>query len=150
GAEYVITGQTTLNGQPCAKMEAVGDNSNPLNCNANPAPYYFYESNDSIFFASDYDNTFRLAFDFGAEAGDSWEFTYPVEIYGDYTTYLVTVDSISTIQQDGQDLKVMYLDYDLISGEDFSLMEVQQYTVIEKMGATQIFFVPFGYWNVCE
>src|SRR5690554_389427 len=65
GAEYVITEQTTLNGQHCAKMEAVGDNSNPLNCNANPAPYYFYESNDSIFFASDYDNTFRLAFDFG-------------------------------------------------------------------------------------
>ncbi len=150
GAEYVITEQTTLNSQPCARMEAVGDNPNPLGCNANPAPYYFYETNDSIFFASDYDQTFRLAFDFGAEPGDSWEFTYPVEVYGDYTTYLVTVDSISTVQQDGQDLKVMFLDYNLISGEPSSSMELEQYTVIEKMGATQIFFVPFGYWHVCE
>lgn len=149
-ALFTITEQTSLNDQACAKMEAIGDNPNPLSCNANPAPYYFYESNDSIFFASGYDHTFRLAFDFGAEAGDSWQFKYPVEMTENFTTYLVTVDSISTIQQDGQNLKVMYLDYDLISGEDFSLMEVQQYTVIEKMGATQMFLVPFGYWNVCE
>lgn len=149
-AQFTITEQTTINGQPCAKMEAVGDDTNPLDCNANPAPYYFYESNDSIFFASDYDTTFRLAFDFGAEPGDSWQFTYPVEMFENFTTYLVSVDSISTIQQDGQELKVMYLDYEIISSEEYSGIGYEKFTAIEKIGATQMFFVPFGYWNVCE
>ena len=149
-ALFTITQQTILNGRPCAKMEAVGDDSNPLSCNANPAPYYFYESNDSIFFASEYDHTFRLAFDFGAVAGDSWFFTYPVELYENFTSYLVTVDSTNTIQQDGQDLKVMYLDYEITSGEEYSAIGYFNLTVIEKVGTTRMFFVPFGYWHICE
>lgn len=149
-AMYVITEQTTVSDQVCAKMEAVGDNDNPLSCNANPPAYYFYESNDSIFFASDYDNTFRLAYDFGAEEGDAWEFTYPVEMNAGFTTYLVTVDSVSTTQQEGQDLKVLYLDYALISGEEHSAIGFDKITIIEKIGATQVFMVPFGYWQICE
>lgn len=148
--QYTITEQTVLNGQACAKMEAIGDDPNPLDCNANPAPYYFYESNDSIFYASDYDNTFRLAYDFGAEDGDAWEFVYPVEMYGDQTVYSVTVNNVSTIQQDGQELKVMDLGYEIVSGEDYSQIGYQEITIIEKIGATILFYVPFGYWSICE
>lgn len=149
-AVFSITEQTVLNGQPCAKMEATGNDPNPLSCNASPAPYYFYESNDSIFYASDYDNTFRLAFDFGAEVGDTWEFEYPVELYDNQTIYNVMVNSISTIQQDGQELKVMDLGYAILSGEDYSSIPYQEITVIERVGATLLFFAPFGYWNICE
>lgn len=151
-AEFTVTEQTILNGQACSKMEVFStDNHNSLGCIATPPPYYFYESNDSIFYASDYDNTFRLAYDFGAEAGDSWEFIYPVAEFADFTNYIVTVDSTSTIQQDGQELKVMYLDYTLISGEEYSSIGYWKFTIIEKIGATQnMFFVPFGYWSVCE
>lgn len=149
-AQYTITEQTNLNGQDCAKMEAIGDDPNPLTCNATPAPYYFYESNDSIFYTSDYDNTFRLAYDFGAEEGDSWEFEYPVEMFDNLTVYSVTVNSVSTIIQDGQELRVMNLGYTIVSGEEYSGIGYQEITVIEKVGATILFYVPFGYWNICE
>lgn len=151
-AEFTITDQTTLNGQACAKMEVFSDdNQNSLGCIATPPPYYFYESNDSIFYASDYDNSFRLAYHFGAEAGDSWEFIYPVAEFDNFTKYMVTVDSVSTIQISGQDLKVMYLDYAYLSGEEYSSIGYDKFTLIERIGVTEnSFFGPFGYWSVCE
>jgi len=68
---FAITEQAVVNSQPCSKMEVADGGTNPFLCAPIPPPYYLYESNDSVFYASDYDNTFRLAYDFGAEVGDS-------------------------------------------------------------------------------
>jgi hypothetical protein len=148
-AEYTITEQTTFNGQACARMGAMGDDDNPLFCNAISAPYYFYESNDSIFFANDYDNTFRLAYDFGAEEGDSWEFSFPVEMDDTVSVYNAVVTEVSTINVDGQELKQMTLQYDAISGQQFAVV-APEVTVTEKLGAHQFFLVHFGPWSICE
>ena len=147
-AIFSITEQTTLNGQACAKMEATGNNSNPLNCNAAWPPYYLYESDDSIFFATDYDNTFRLAYDFGAEPGDTWEFIVPIDIFETETVYMVTVNNVTTTEIDGQELKQMNLNYQHISGDD-SYIGWQNLPVTEKIGAVP-FLIPFGKWSVCE
>ena len=147
-AEFTITEQTILNGQACAKMEAVGDDPNPLICNAAWPPYYLYESNDSIFYATYHDNTFRLAYNFGAQPGDTWEFVEPVEVYQDETAYTVTVNDISTIIVSGQELKQLTLNYQQVQGDSNSGGGGIK-TVIEKIGATS-FFIPFGFWNICE
>ncbi len=147
-AVFSITEQTTLNGQACAKMEAVGVNSNPLDCNAAWPPYYLYESNDSIFFATNYDNTFRLAYDFGAQPGNTWQFIVPIDIFETETVYTVTVNDVTTIEIDGQEFKQMGLNYQHISGKD-SYLGWQNLTVTEKIGAVP-FLIPFGSWSVCD
>lgn len=149
-AEFTITEQTILNGQACAKMEAGGDDPNPLSCNLAWPPYYLYESNDSIFYATDYDNTFRLAFDFGAQPGDTWEFVETVEAHESETVYTVNVVDVSVIEISGQELKQITLNYHhQVGSEDDSSHGIQNINVIEKIGATT-FFIPFGSWNVCE
>lgn len=147
-AVFTITEQATLNGQPCAKMEAVGDNAHPLICNATQPPYYFYESNDSVFYASEYDQKFRLAYNFNAQPGDTWQFVEPVEIYGDSSVYTVTVNDVSTIIINGEELRVLTLFYQPNPGE-WNSSGYGVKTVIEKIGGGS-FFIPFGYWNVCE
>lgn len=149
-AEFTIVEQTTLNGQACAKMEAVGDNPNPLSCNATWPPYYLYESNDSIFYATDYDNTFRLAFDFGAQAGDSWEFVETVDMHEGETFYTVNVIDVSIIEINGQELKQLTLSYQVHeSSEEYSSKSPHNINVIEKIGGGT-FFIPFGEWSICE
>jgi hypothetical protein len=145
-AEYTISEQTTLNGQACAKMEAMGDDPNPLGCNAISAPIYLYESNDSIFFANDYDPTFRLAYDFGAEVGDSWEYAFPVEMADTVVEYNVTVADVSSINIDGQDLKQMTLDYEGVNEEG----AIFQSIVTEKFGAQKFLLFSFNQLFICE
>jgi hypothetical protein len=151
-AQYTITEQTELNGQPCAKMEAIGDDPNPMYCNVLSAPYYVYESNDSIFFANDFDNTFRLVYYFGAEQGDTWDLIYTSEYNEGETVHLVTVDSVYSRVIDGVTLKVMDLSYEYVSGNDQAGIMRPTATVTERLGASEPFSIIFGYriQGLCE
>src|SRR6056297_2805571 len=69
---YGITEETTFAGRACVKMEKISNLG--LGCMGLQPPFYFYVSNDSLYFANDELDEFRLAIDFGAVPGDSWEF----------------------------------------------------------------------------
>jgi hypothetical protein len=147
-----VTEEVILNDQVCKKIERLEPENNALfGCSSLLPPFYVYESNDSIFFASDYDTTFRLAYDFGAEIGDTWIFDVPVEIFEGLTSYEVTVTDIQTEEIDGQALKVLTLDYEIISGEEYSYVGFNSLEITEYLGRVEKDFIfPFGDWNVCD
>lgn len=144
--DFAITGQTVLNGTECSKMEVPEGEENPFVHFSVIAPYYFYESNDSVFYATDYDPTFRLAYDFNAETGDSWLFHVPVEEFDVVDTFLVTVNDVSTAIIDGEELRVLNLTYDNISpvAHTYILQNPIDITVTERLGSPVLFFVPVG------
>ena len=124
-------------------MDVPAGEENPFTYFAVTAPYYFYESNDSVFYATDYDPTFRLAFDFNAEPGDSWLFIVPVEMFDEVDTVVVTVDDASTTTINGEELRVLDLTYDNIAPTNHTTIPPSM-RVIERLGSLQMFFVPFG------
>ncbi|MCA1764333.1 MAG: T9SS type A sorting domain-containing protein [Flavobacteriales bacterium] len=144
--DFTITEQTALNGTECSKMDVPAGEENPFNHFSVIAPYYFYESNDSVFYATDYDPTFRLAFDFNAEPGDSWLFIVPVEVFDEVDTFLVTVNDVSTTNINGEELRVLDLTYDNISPVEHTwiLQNPIDISVTERLGSPVLFFVPFG------
>lgn len=149
---YTVTEEVVVNGTPCKKIERMGlGEENLFNCFAFSGPYYVYESNDSVFFANDYDNTFRLAYDFNAEVGDSWVFEVPVENFDEMTTYEVTVNAVDTEMIDGQSLRSLTLDFEVVTGEEYSSIGYNSLQVLEYLGVKENgFLIPFGDWNVCE
>lgn len=146
---YGITEQTTFAGQLCAKMERISTLG--LGCMALEAPYYFYVSNDSLYYATDDFEDFRLAVYFGAEPGDSWEY---ITGYGENTTsFTATVNSVTTIDVDEITLRRLNITYqfDTESGEmmyDYIYPETMEIT--EVIGASHMFFVPLGHGSVCD
>jgi hypothetical protein len=163
-ATFQITEQTTFADRDCAKMELMDANWAPFStwnpCIPAEAPYYFYESNDSVFYASEIDSTFHLAYYFGAEADDNWLFVVPAQSdwagagFSGVDTFLVTVLSVAQISLDGQELKVMELAYENISSIIQTAIEPFTVTVTEKIGSSQYFFIPIfdigGEIWVCE
>jgi len=106
---YGITEQTTFAGQACAKMERISTLG--LGCMALEAPYYFYVSNDSLYYATDDFEDFRLAVYFGAEPGDSWEY---ITGYGENTTsFTATVNSVTTMDVGDITLRRLSISYQL-------------------------------------
>lgn len=149
---FEVTEEVILNDKDCKKIERLEPENNFLyGCSSLQPPFYVYESNDSIFFANDYDTTFRLAYDFGAEIGDTWIFEVPVEVFQGITSYETTVTDIQTDQVDGQNVKVLSLSYELIGGEEFSHIGYASAQITEYIGVTEKdFLFPFGDWNVCD
>lgn len=143
---FSITEQTVINGIACSKMDVAEGVSNPFTHFAVPPPYYFYTSNDSVFYASDYDPTFRFAYDFGAAPGDSWVFEAPIELYDAVGSYAVAVDAIGTTVIDGEELRTLDLSFTDLEDEPWLSLEgiPNGMTVTERLGAPHFFFVPFG------
>jgi hypothetical protein len=149
---FVVSEEVVFNERLCKKIERLGPENNSLyGCSSLLPPFYVYESNDSVFFANDYDNTFRLAYDFGAEIGDTWVFDVPVEVFEGLTSYEVTVSDIQMEEIDGQALKVLTLDYEVISGDEYSAIGHSSLEITEYLGTIdKDFLFPFGNWNVCD
>lgn len=144
--DFTISEQTTLNGTECSKMDVPEGEDNPFTHFAVTAPYYFYTSGDSVFYATDYDPTFRLGFDFGAQPGDSRHFIVPVEMFQETDTFLVTVDAFSTTMIDGEELRVLDLTYENISpvAHTWILQDPISISVTERLGSPVLFFLPVG------
>ena len=96
--------ETVFAGRDCVKMKVVG--GYPFLCTPFDTPIYFYESNDSVFFAMEVDDSFRLAYNFNAEVGSGWEYALPVsESVIDY--FNVEVMAVNTSMVDGNEVKGM-------------------------------------------
>ncbi len=155
-ANYAITEQTEYAGQTCAKMDYVGgsempidDSENAFLCMAVQPPYYFYTSGDSVFYASENDGEFHLAYDMGAQMGDTWEFIVPVREEGVpgvfVDTFVAEVVDASIVTVEGQSLRRLTLEY-TYAGEGDPNTDLGGYgevTVTEYLGA-QGFILPFG------
>lgn len=147
---FGITEETTFAGKNCAKMEPIPIESG-LPCSSITPPYYYYVSNDSLFFAKSSDTEFQLAVDFGAGVGDSWNFTTGENEFA--TEYLVTVSGISTIEVEGYTLRKLELSYSFNEGsgvEPFIFIYPSSLEVIEVVGSLHQFFTPFGQNGVCD
>lgn len=165
-ANYAITEQTEFAGRACAKMDYAGgsempfdDSENAFLCMAVQPPYYFYTSGDSVFYASENDGEFHLAYDMGAQIGDTWEFVVPVkehEVPGVFVdTFIAEVLDASIVTVDGQSLRRLTLEYSYAGdGDPHTALEgYGEVTVTEYLGADKGFFLPFGdasVVTVCE
>jgi hypothetical protein len=148
--KYGITEETTHAGKSCYKMEKLDFGGGLLGCMALQAPFYFYVSNDSLYYSVDELDYWRLAIDFGAEPGDSWDF---VTGMGTTTLYTAHVDSVNDIEVEGHTLRQLVISYsfDIESGDPYKV-ELYPETIIvtEVIGAADLFFVPFGKGAACD
>lgn len=131
----------------CVKMEAGDDYA--FQCSPIAPPYYFYESNDSVFFATPEDGTFRLAYDFGAETGDTWSHIIPVEATSSVDTFQVEVLEVNEIDVAGETLKELVLAYTNVSQNAVEIFPAE-ISVLEYIGATSDLFVPLGKLSPCD
>lgn len=97
------TGDTIINNINC-KILAGGN----LPCANGPMgdneETYTYEENGKVFLYDYGINDFHLLADFNAQVGDQWSFSHP-----SFDPWVVQLDSISVMQLNGFDLKVLHL-----------------------------------------
>lgn len=137
-----------LQNQECVKMETVGDY--PLQCSPFQKPFYFYQSNDSIFYASEIDSVFRLAYNFNATVGESWEYVVPSSIEGLADTFNVEVLTVNTVNIEGNDVKELLLNYQNISVNHYLEIFPQEMAVMEFIGSSGSLFIPTGQVAFCD
>lgn len=155
--KYGISEETVFAGQECVKMEKLDFGTGGMWCRTLIDPYYFYESNDSLYFASELDSTFRLVADFGALVGDSWLYVLPAPFFDDeiivVDTFLITVTNVEIINIDGHNLRKLSLDLEWLGNSDPSLEFFQELYfdvhMIEVIGGTG-FFAPLGRYSTCD
>lgn len=149
--KYSITEETYFAGKQCAKMEGIS--SLELGCMSLQPPYYFYVSNDSLYYANESDSTFRLIADFGASVGDSWEYQVITDINNQVVvdTFLVTVTGINVLNIEGEELRELELDYQWIGSSFYDEMWLWPYSenLTEVIGGLG-FFAPFGQLGFCD
>ncbi len=148
---YGITEQTTFAGQECAKMERLS--SNGIACLSLQPPFYFYISNDSLYYANESDSTFRLVADFGASVGDSWEYHVITDIDNPVVvdTFLVTVTGVNMLNVQGEELRQLEMDYEWLGSSFYDEVWLGLYgaNLTEVIGG-EGFFAPFGQLGVCD
>lgn len=151
---YGITEQTTFSGKECAKMERTS--SNGLGCMSLQPPFYFYISNDSLFYTNESDSTFRLIADFGASIGDSWEYHVITDIDNPVVvdTFLVTVSGVNMLNIEGEELRQLELAYEWLGSSFYEEQWLAPYTgfpaiLTEVLGGNG-FFAPFGQIGFCD
>src|SRR5690554_711045 len=144
-AEFAMS-EAVFADRDCVKMEAVG--GYPFLCTPFDTPMYFYESNDSVFFAMEVDDNFRLAYNFNAEVGSGWEYALPVsQSVIDY--FNVEVIAVNTVIVDGHEVKEMVLKYQSIAAERHVEIFPEEIRVREYLGAMNTFFIPLGHILAC-
>ncbi len=138
------------NGQLASKVDVVAGNTNPFGCTILQPPFYFYESNDSVFYSTDDLSAYYLAYVVSNEVSQSWTYTLvdPVwEINGDFG---VSVSSTEQISVDGYDLIQTELNYTPISFEMFTVIYPESRAFLEGVGGIDHFIVPLGHLSVCD
>jgi hypothetical protein len=100
------TGDTIINGKSCNVINHL--RGFPA-CYGYQTPVYMYQSNDTVYFYNKQSKSFSTLYVYGAKAGDSWTVRYP---RGDIQ---VLVDSISNIEVLGEESRVQYVTYKILS-----------------------------------
>lgn len=141
---YTVTELTEYLGQPCSKIEA---ESGFFGCLLALPPYYMYESNDTVYFATEEMNEFAI----GMIYTEGAEWVYTVEYFDLEGSLNATVSDLSTITIDGQELAALQVTYSPVSEEDQWIeLFPETRTVWEYMGDPNMFIIPFGKIGFCD
>lgn len=154
--KYGITEETTLVDQPCVKMEQLEFGSGVIGCIVISDPFYFYTSNDSLFYACELDSTFRLVADFNASIGDTWKYQVVSgsEASVGVDTFLVTVTNVTTLNIESNELRQLEVNYEWLGSTFNDEQWLELYfgfpaKITEVIGGNG-FFAPFGKSGVCD
>ncbi|MCZ4409827.1 T9SS type A sorting domain-containing protein [Cryomorphaceae bacterium 1068] len=141
---YSVTELTDFLGQPCSKIEPLPSG---LGCLHNEPPYYMYESNDTVYYATQEMDSFAI----GMIYSDGAEWIYTVDLNGTQESMSATVSGLTTVTIDGQELAVLQVTYSHLSGfEGMIEMFPATRTVWEYMGDPAMFIIPFGKFGICD
>lgn len=118
---YEVIKDTTLNSKPCKQI-----NTNIIIYNSNDTTYFY----DNIF------DEFQILYIFNSQINDFWHIKVKDET-NDIDTIIVTVDSLSTMNINGINLKVMNVTYSKLSEHQ----ESDHYSkIVDKIGDLHKFF----------
>lgn len=142
-------GDTILNGQSCRILKTWKPSCDMPNYGFDDdfGHIYTYEENGVVYFYNPALDDFVILYDFNAEAGDSWTTTMPESPYqSEFDFFIITVDSTSTTELNGQQLKTLHVTYsvDTESGG-------HPFTIVETLGNLQsLFFGYLGIFTLCD
>lgn len=121
-------------GKLCSKLSAPGPGSLP------EIPCYVYTQGDSVFFYSHFSNQFEMLYDFSAAVGDSWVIGGLAAVDPPISSDTIRVDSISTININGTNLKVWHISNSFLYdwGDQ----------IIETIGNTGLFAPRYGFFDI--
>ncbi len=144
-----ITEQTQLNGIDCSKMETETSGDGVLfECMPFAPAFYFLQRNDSVFFASDMHPYFRLGIDFNAEVGQHWFIL--VDGLNGLDSIHAEVIAREQVVIEGNNLVQLSINLSN-ANPDEGILEFQNPVIaIEKIGAINFFFMPFGKYAACD
>lgn len=123
---------TVINGKTCKKITK----RHKIYCFGRPDTEFLYTSNDTVFFFDTTFNEFQNLYVFNSAPNDSWTIKIKDEEQ-EIDTIRISVDSISTRQINGQNLKVLFVTYDK---NDENFPESYSSTIIEKIGDVNYMF----------
>lgn len=107
-AKVEVTGIDTIQGRACKRIES---NNHLGFIDWGCSPFYpmlqVYQENDLVYFYRE--GTFQLLYNFGAKVGESWAVKIPP--FSSNDSLIILVDSVKTIQINGQNLKAQYVSF---------------------------------------
>lgn len=141
----VLNYDTLIHGKTCTPIfRSVGT----LYCEDRPSIEYVYDENDKVYFYQPFLDTFQVLYDFSLPQGQSWSFIVEYNNHQNIDTVEVLINSISTVNINGQNLQKLDVTYYY----NFLEYEFQEsYEIIERIGNLNHFFNlgPHAY-GVCD
>ena len=105
-------------------------------CNMRPEIEFLFDRNDTVFFLDTTFNSFQILYDFNAQLNDSWIILVKDE-NNNIDSLIITVDSISELQINNSNLKVLHVTY--YKKTEF-MVETYNSRIIEKLGDIHYMF----------
>lgn len=123
---------TIINGKTCKKITK----RHKIYCFGRPDTEFIYTSNDTVYFFDSSFNDFQNLYVFNSKPNDSWKIRIEDETQ-EIDTVTIKVDSISTRQINGQDLRTLHVTY---KKDDENNPETYSSIIIEKIGDINYMF----------
>lgn len=130
--KFISEKDTLIHGRTCQKIIK----RHKLLCFNRPDSEFLYTGNDTVYFFDDTFNEFQNLYVFNSAPGDSWIIRIKDENQ-ETDTVTVRVDSVSTKQINGQNMRALHVTYDK---NDENYPESYSSTIIEKIGDVKYMF----------
>lgn len=134
---------TLFAGKICRKITK----RHKLGCNDRTYTEFVFTKNDTVFFYDPFFNEFQILYVFNAKVSDSWVIKIKNE-QQDTDTIFIIVNSISTMNVNGVDLKALNVTY---NKPHENMPETYSSTIVERIGDVHYMFNWFPWFShVCD
>lgn len=140
---YSVTETGIHLGKYCSKIEP---EDSQFSCLSEPAPYYMYHSNDTVYYATQQMTEFAIGY--VLSEGAYWE--YQTSVNDTVVRFAATVQEISTVFIDGVELESYTVLYQEITDLGYVSVFPQERTVVSVLGDLNMFIIPFGMLGNCD